>query len=174
MSLGIRNPQLTSGNIKLVVLDFDGTLTDNRVFVDQEGREMVCCNRSDGWGIRLLKNRGIRVVCVTSEQNPVVFERCNKLGIDCIGNVLKKGEVVSKLLSDHGLSPEVCVFLGNSVNDIPALRVVGWPVVVNDAHPKAKGVATLVLASKGGGGAVLELAEKILGEACLGEVGQSG
>jgi 3-deoxy-D-manno-octulosonate 8-phosphate phosphatase (KDO 8-P phosphatase) len=72
-----------SSDIDLVILDFDGVLTDNRVYVMEDGREAVACHRGDGWGIGMLKQAGIEVMILSTERNPVVSARAEKLGIEC-------------------------------------------------------------------------------------------
>jgi YrbI family 3-deoxy-D-manno-octulosonate 8-phosphate phosphatase len=145
--------------LKLVIVDFDGTMTDNKVLVDQDGREQVVCSRSDGWGVRLLKNKGIEVVCLTSEQNSVVLRRCEKLEIECYNGVLEKGMKISEICEKSGVLPEETAFIGNDINDIPALKLVGVPVVVQDAHRDAKMHSKIVLDKCGGDGALQEFAE---------------
>jgi len=150
------------GKLKLVIVDFDGTMTDNKVLVDQDGREQVVCNRSDGWGVRLLKNKGIKVVCLTSEQNSVVLRRCEKLEIECYKGVLEKGMEISEICEKSGVLPEETAFIGNDLNDIPALKLVGVPVVVQDAHRDAKMHSKIVLNRCGGEGALQEFAELLI------------
>ena len=150
------------GKIKLVIVDFDGTMTDNKVLVDQDGREQVVCNRSDGWGVRLLKNEGIKVVCLTSEQNSVVLRRCEKLKIDCYNGVLEKGKKVDEICEKNGVLPEETAFIGNDINDIPALKMVGIPVAVQDAHRDAKMHSKIVLNRCGGEGVLQEFAELLI------------
>src|SRR6185369_656326 len=71
-------------SIKLLVLDFDGVMTDNRVLVSEHGQEAVFCDRGDGLGIGLVKQSGVQVLVISKEKNPVVAARCNKLGVECI------------------------------------------------------------------------------------------
>ena len=150
------------GKLKLVIVDFDGTMTDNKVLVDQDGREQVACNRADGWGVRLLKNEGIKVACLTSEQNSVVLRRCEKLEIECYNGVLEKGMKISEICEKSGVLPEETAFIGNDINDIPALKLVGVPVVVQDAHADAKMHSKIVLDRCGGDGALQEFAELLI------------
>ena len=150
------------GKLKLVIVDFDGTMTDNKVLVDQDGREQVVCNRSDGWGVRLLKNEGIKVVCLTSEQNSVVLKRCEKLKIECYNGVLEKGKIISEICEKNGVIPEETAFIGNDINDITALKMVGIPVTVKDAHKDAKMHSKIVLNRCGGEGVLQEFAELLI------------
>ncbi len=150
------------GRLKLVIVDFDGTMTDNKVLVDQDGREQVVCNRSDGWGVRLLKDEGIKVVCLTSEQNSVVLRRCEKLGIECYNGVLEKGKIINEICEKNGVIPEKTAYIGNDINDIAALKMVGIPVTVKDAHKDAKKHSKIVLNRCGGEGVIQEFAELLI------------
>ena len=73
--------------IKMIILDFDGVMTDNRVIVMQDGNEAVTCSRSDGMGIQQILTEGVVALVLSTEANPVVQARCNKLGIPCIQNL---------------------------------------------------------------------------------------
>jgi N-acylneuraminate cytidylyltransferase len=148
--------------LKLVIVDFDGTMTDNKVIVDQDGREQVVCNRSDGWGVRLLKNKGIKVVCLTSEQNSVVLRRCEKLQIECYQGVLEKGKIINEICEKNGVILEETAFIGNDINDITALKLVGVPVSVKDAHREARIHSKIVLNRCGGEGVIQEFAELLI------------
>jgi N-acylneuraminate cytidylyltransferase len=148
--------------LDLVILDFDGVLTDDRVWVDGEGREEVAAHRGDGWGIARLMENGVQVVVLSSETNPVVAARCQKLRLPVIQGVLDKGEAVKRLLAERGVDPARTVYLGNDVNDLPCFPLVGCAVVVADAHPEALAQADVRLTRAGGRGAVRELADKIL------------
>jgi N-acylneuraminate cytidylyltransferase len=149
-------------DIELLLLDFDGVLTDNRVWVDADQRELIAANRGDGWGIARLKEAGIRIVVVSTETNPVVAARCQKLDIEVFQGLSNKAETISSFLQQEKIAAESTVFVGNDENDLPAFPLVGCAVVVGDAHHKAKAQADIVLKSKGGYGAVRELCDRIL------------
>ena len=144
-----------------VVFDFDGVMTDNRVAVLQDGREAVFCNRSDGLGISMVKKLGIPLLVLSTEKNPVVAARCKKLGLECIQGSDAKEVALAAWLAEHNYSPARTVYLGNDINDLGCLKMVGFPVVVNDAYEDVKRVATLVLTRRGGNGAVRELCDRI-------------
>lgn len=148
--------------IKLLALDFDGVLTDNRVLVNQDGIEAVWCDRGDGWGIARLKERGVRVVILSTETNPVVAARARKLDVECWQGLQNKLSVLKELASRYSLEPYQIAFVGNDVNDVECLRWVGVPVAVADAHPTVLAMARIVLTKPGGHGAVRELCELIL------------
>jgi YrbI family 3-deoxy-D-manno-octulosonate 8-phosphate phosphatase len=149
-------------NVQLVVFDFDGVMTDDRVWVDQDGREAVAVHRGDGMGLALLKRKGIRAVVLSTEKNPVVAARCRKLDLPVVQAVADKGIRLAGLFEEYRVNPEHVVYLGNDVNDIPCFPLVGCAVVVADAHPEALHEADLVLKTRGGFGAVRELCDLIL------------
>ena len=151
-------------DIKLVVFDFDGVMTDDTVYVDQSGTESVRCSRSDGMGIRLLREKGIPAVVLSSERNPVVMQRCKKLNLECIHGVLKKGETLANYLKENEIDPRSVVYVGNDVNDLPCFPLVGCAIVPSDAHDGVKNEADIVLTHKGGEGAVRELCDMLINE----------
>jgi YrbI family 3-deoxy-D-manno-octulosonate 8-phosphate phosphatase len=148
--------------IELVVLDFDGVLTDNRVWTDQDGREMVASNRSDSLGLGLIRNAGVQVVVISKEVNPVVEARCKKLKIPCVHGVDDKAAVLIALLAERKIDPARAVFVGNDLNDLPCFPLVGWAVAVADALPEVIRQTDFVLAQRGGHGAVRELCDLII------------
>lgn len=148
--------------VKLLVLDFDGVLTDNRVWVDGDGKERVAANRSDGWGIGQLRNRGIEVVVISTESDPVVSARCGKLGIEAHQGIVDKLPALRDILREQGVPAEQAVFIGNDVNDIPCFREVGFAFAPRDAQPEARRAADWTLAKEGGHGAVREVCDMIL------------
>lgn len=148
----------------LIVFDFDGVMTDNRVEVNEEGKEAVFCNRSDGMGVEMLRKCGVPMLVLSKEKNPVVAMRCKKLQLECIQGIDVKETRLQELLVERGLSAARTIYLGNDINDVECMRMVGFPVAVGDAYPAAKAVAALVLSHNGGHGAVRELADRILSE----------
>ena len=149
-------------NVKLLVMDFDGVMTDNKVIVDENGKESVICNRSDGMGIEMLKNKGIEAIVISKEENKVVKARCDKLKIPCIHGVDKKISILKKELSIRGLKPEDVCYIGNDVNDIECMKYVNLAIAVNDAYPEVKKVAQVVTNKNGGDGAVREIIDNII------------
>jgi N-acylneuraminate cytidylyltransferase len=149
-------------NIKLLVLDFDGVLTDNRVWVDQNGVEAVAANRSDSYGLGLLRKAGIESLVISKESNPVVAARCNKMEVPYLQGIGDKEQTLQDYLADKGIDPAHVVFVGNDVNDLPGFRVASWSVAVADALPQVIREADYVLSNPGGRGAVRELCDLIL------------
>lgn len=148
-------------HIKLVFFDFDGVFTDNRVFVDQNGNESVICNRSDGLGLKLLNDLGIKYYVISTETNPIVAHRCQKLKAEYVQGVENKADVVLSLMDKNNVEPSSCLFLGNDINDIPAFQVVGVAVAVNDRNTDIDMYVNLILDREGGNGAVYELCRRI-------------
>ncbi len=159
-----REPRSFPKSVSMVILDFDGVLTDNRVWVDGEGNEWVAANRGDGWGIARLKERGVEVVVLSTESHPVVAARCRKLGIAVKQNLADKASALQELLNESGVNPSEAVFLGNDVNDVPCFPFVACALVVSDAHPQARCEADIVLRNPGGHGAVRELCDLVIGQ----------
>lgn len=146
---------------KAIAFDFDGVFTDNRVYVDQNGIETVVCNRGDGHGLSRIRELGIKLAVFSTETNSVVAARCAKLQIDCFHGLTQKTPALREWLQRHDISPNETMYLGNDVNDADCLQLVGFPVVVNDAHPDIHDKAALVLHRPGGYGAVRELCDLV-------------
>jgi N-acylneuraminate cytidylyltransferase len=144
------------------VLDFDGVLTDNRVWTDGDGRESVASNRSDGLGLAELRRGGVTVVVLSTEANPVVGARCRKLGLEFHQDVADKPAALARLLASGGIPPDEAIFVGNDVNDIGCFAMVGCAFAVHDAHEAARRAADQVLSKPGGRGAVRELCDMLL------------
>lgn len=147
-----------------IIFDFDGVMTDNRVFVNQEGVETVAANRSDGLGIGMLRAKNIPMLVLSKEPNRVVAQRCKKLGIECLQGIDHKHITLAAWLAERSFKAERVIYVGNDVNDLECMRFVGFPVAVGDAYPQVKQVAKLVLTQRGGHGAVRELVDLILGD----------
>ena len=147
--------------IRLVIFDFDGVFTDNKVYTDQFGNESVCCWRSDGIGISKLKEIGINVLIVSTEINPVVSARAKKLNILCKQGVNDKAEVIRQLSNELNISLKEIVFVGNDINDISALKLVEIPIAVNDSYPEIFPFVKLITKRSGGQGAVREVCDLI-------------
>ncbi|MDA1093225.1 MAG: HAD hydrolase family protein [Acidobacteria bacterium] len=149
--------------VTFVVFDFDGVFTDNRVLVDQDGKEAVFCSRADGLGLQALCRLGIGSLVLSTETNPVVSARAAKLGIDCVqGLGDTKWAALSQILSDRALDPDHVAYVGNDINDLDCLRHVGVSICVADAYPAALEVARYVTTRLGGMGAVREVCDLLV------------
>lgn len=148
--------------VDMVIFDFDGVMTDNRVWVDQDGREMVAANRSDSMGLNALRKSGIQAIVISTETNPVVAARCRKLKIEHVQGVEDKATLLRNILAERQVNPQNVLYLGNDINDVPCFSEVACAVVVADAQPAARRAADIVLSQAGGHGAVRELCDLLL------------
>ena len=149
-------------DVDVVITDFDGVHTDDAAYVDQDGRESVRVSRADGLGVERLRQAGVPVLIVSKETNPVVRARAAKLGVEVLHGVEHKAAVVRDWLGASGIRAERAAYLGNDLNDLAPMGVVGWPVAVADAQPAVRQAARLVLSRGGGAGAVRELCDLVL------------
>jgi YrbI family 3-deoxy-D-manno-octulosonate 8-phosphate phosphatase len=147
--------------IKAVIFDFDGVFTNNLVIVNQDGIESVICNRSDGLGLKRLKELGIKTLIVSTEKNPVVTQRAIKLEVEVFQNVQDKGDFINNWAKNLNLDLRKIAFLGNDINDIAAFNLVGFPIAVNDCYEEVKPFVKMILSKNGGNGAVRELCDLI-------------
>ncbi|MFI7446574.1 N-acetylneuraminate synthase family protein [Nonomuraea sp. NPDC049714] len=149
-------------DVDAVITDFDGVHTDDRAYVDSDGREMVLVSRSDGMGVSLLRRAGVKVLVMSTEHNPVVAARARKLGVPVLQGLADKRTVLRDWLTIEGLDPARVAYVGNDVNDLGPMAEVGWPVAVPDAHPRVRAAARIVLSKAGGEGAVRELCDRVV------------
>ena len=149
--------------LSAIVFDFDGVFTDNRVLTFQDGTEAVFCSRSDGMGIELLRMAGVPMVVISKERNPVTTARCTKLGLEVVQGIDDKVPAMTAWLAERNLDPARTIYVGNDVNDLPCMRLVGCAVAVADAHPVVLAEADIVLPRRGGDGALRFLSDAILG-----------
>jgi 3-deoxy-D-manno-octulosonate 8-phosphate phosphatase (KDO 8-P phosphatase) len=155
-----RQPRLP--DIGLVVLDFDGVMTDNRVWVFGDGQEAVVCNRADGLGIDLLRGRGPEILILSTERHPIVQARAAKLGVTAEQAVRDKATRLVALAAERGIPLERVLYVGNDVNDLEAMKLVGWPIAPADAHPSIIAIARYITKTRGGDGVVREIADVLL------------
>ncbi|MFI0260558.1 cytidylyltransferase domain-containing protein [Streptomyces sp. NPDC017056] len=153
----------TRDDIDAVVLDFDGTQTDDRVLVDSDGREMVAVHRGDGLGIAALRKAELKLLILSTEVNPVVTARADKLRLPVLHGIDRKDLALKQWCEEQGIAPERVLYVGNDVNDLPCFGLVGWPVAVAGAHDVVRGAARAVTSTPGGSGAIREIASWILG-----------
>lgn len=153
---------LSPGAVKLLVFDFDGVLTDNRVLVLEDGREAVMCNRADGLAFDWLRASSVRAMLMSTERNAVVAARARKLQVEVLQAVADKGAAIRAFCREAEIDPAEAMFVGNDVNDLPAMRAVGFPIAVADAHPEVKEAAWRVLRTRGGDGVAREVVEDLL------------
>ena len=142
---------------KVIFTDFDGCLTDDRVWLNQDGEEFVAANRKDGLAINRLKALGIRVVITSTETNRVVTARATKLGIEALQGLSDKVEAIENYISKNNLTWKDSWYIGNDVNDLGAIRKAKFSICPSDAVKAVKKEVDLKLKTKGGYGVLSEL-----------------
>ena len=151
--------------VRLIAFDFDGVFTDNLVYVFQDGSEAVQCFRGDGIGLQKLKRLGIEALILSTETGPIVTVRGRKLGVRCVQGCEDKRLALEGVAQELNISLAQVAFVGNDINDSSCLTHVGFPIVVQDAHPDVISYALYRTRSAGGRGAVREICdlfEKVL------------
>jgi YrbI family 3-deoxy-D-manno-octulosonate 8-phosphate phosphatase len=143
---------------KILFTDFDGCLTDDRVWLNQDGEEFVAANRKDGLAVKRLKSLGIQVVITSTETNKVVLARGNKMGVEVLQGLSDKAESIEQYLEQKNLSWEDVWYIGNDVNDLGAIRKAKYSICPGDAVKAVKKEVDLKLKTKGGYGVLSELA----------------
>jgi len=149
---------------ELLVYDFDGVMTDNRVLVFQDGTEAVFVNRADGWAVAQLRKTGFRQIILSTETNQVVSARAKKLQIEVLQGCKDKAQELVSFCQSNEIDLMKVLYIGNDVNDLDAMRLVGFPMAPADAHPKILKMAKHILRACGGEGVIKELSEWLLKE----------
>lgn len=161
----IQNLQLK--DLQLIAFDFDGIFTNDKVFIDENGRESVVCSRSDSLGVAKLKqeidtkNFKTKIIVVSTETNRVVSARCQKMKLQAFTGVDDKAKFIANFAISNGIDLKYSLYAGNDLNDFTAMSLFGFRFAPENAHPKIKGIATNNLTSYGGNGFVRELTEII-------------
>jgi N-acylneuraminate cytidylyltransferase len=146
---------------KVIFTDFDGCLTDDRVWLNQDGEEFVAANRKDGLAINRLKKLGITVVITSTEKNKVVTARATKLGIEALQGLTDKVEAIENFISKNNLTWKDSWYIGNDVNDLGVIRKARFSICPSDAVRAVKKEIDLKLKTKGGYGVLSELVSLI-------------
>ena len=143
---------------KILFTDFDGCLTDDRVWLNQDGEEFVAANRKDGLAVKRLKNLGIQIVITSTETNKVVLARGNKMGVEVLQGLSDKAVAIEQYLEQNNSSWEDVWYVGNDFNDLGAIRKAKFSICPSDAVKAVKKEVDLKLKTKGGYGVLSELA----------------
>lgn len=150
-------------NIKLLLLDVDGVLTDGRITFTDDGRELKSFHSKDGVGLKLLRHMGLSAGIVTARTSPIVARRCQELAIDLIfEGVHVKAEVLPAVMERTGLKPEEIAFMGDDIIDVGLMKKVALGIAPADAHEVALAQADLVTKAFGGQACVREACDIIL------------
>jgi 3-deoxy-D-manno-octulosonate 8-phosphate phosphatase (KDO 8-P phosphatase) len=150
--------------IRLVVLDVDGTLTDGRLFYGKDGEALKAFDVRDGHGLRLLQlHAGIKVAVLTGRRADLVQQRCRELSIDpVVGSSRAKGPALEQICAGIGIPLAATAYMGDDVNDLPALRIAALSCAPADAAPEVVREAQWVARHGAGRGAVRDLCELLL------------
>jgi N-acylneuraminate cytidylyltransferase len=149
-------------DVDALIMDFDGVHTDDLVSIGGDGSERVTASRSDGAGIEMLRSGGYPMLIISRETNRVVTARGRKLGVDVRQGIEDKATVLLAWAKARDLDLARIAYVGNDLNDLGCLELVGWPIAVADAHPDVLTAARVILTKPGGRGAIREVAERIL------------
>ena len=147
--------------IKLIVYDFDGVMTDNHVYVSQDGTEMAMCHRGDGLGVGIIRDMGIEQVIISTEVNPIVAKRAEKLKLPVVHKVKNKAQALTDYCAEKGIVLENVMYIGNDTNDLEAMKLAGIKGAPKDAEPEILSIADWVSTKNGGYGVIRELARFI-------------
>jgi YrbI family 3-deoxy-D-manno-octulosonate 8-phosphate phosphatase len=158
-----RSRRKLPNRLDLMVMDFDGVLTDDRVWVDEEGHEMIAALRGDALGLRMLRElTGVKVFVLSREANPVVAARCKKMNIPYRQGVMEKREVLLEILKQEAIDPANVIYVGNDIVDLPCFPIVACAIAPADSHSEVLRQADFILEKNGGQGAVRELSDMLI------------
>ena len=160
--LALRRWTVAAEALQLIVYDFDGVLTDNKVILNQDGVESVMANRADGLAIAALKRAGIPQLILSTETNPVVRARAAKMQIPVLNAVEDKRATLLAYCAERGMDAARVIFIGNDRNDREALEAVGYPLCPADAAEEIRAMARCVLDCRGGQGVARELWDRVV------------
>lgn len=157
------HPAAVSG-IKLLLMDVDGVLTDGKLYFGPEGCALKAFSVRDGMGIANLHRAGVLTGVISGRDEEGVRRRAEELGMAVVVlGEASKGTAVERLLEERGLPSSAVAFIGDDVNDLPAMMKVGVTIAVADAHPEVRSFVQYVTRADGGDGAVREVCDAILG-----------
>ncbi len=155
--------QARLSQVKLLVLDVDGTLTDGGLYYSDSGEELKKFNVKDGQGLKLLMATGVTVAIITASTATSTFHRAKKLGIAHVYiGVEEKLTVMQTLCEQLAIDLAQVAYAGDDVNDLPALQAVGCPFTMADAVAENKKWALYITHNTGGNGAVREICDLLI------------
>ena len=158
----ISSKKFSHKDLQLIVYDFDGVMTNNKVILREDGLESVIVNRSDGLGVNSFRKLGIPQLILSTETNPVVKARAKKLNLEVIDSSVNKKADLYDYCSRHGYDIKKTLYVGNDLNDLEVMKIVGFPVAPADANIEIKKIALIVTKARGGDGVIHELANFVI------------
>ena len=151
--------KISIDKIDAFVFDFDGVMTNNKVYLDQDGKEIVSCHRSDGLAFDVLRKLSKPSFIVSTEKNRVVTMRANKLKILAIQGVNNKVKAIKELAINYNYNLKNIFYVGNDLNDYYAMKICGFSACPADSHSKIKDLSDITLKTNGGEGVIRCLLE---------------
>ena len=154
--------QISINKIEAFVFDFDGVLTNNDVYIDQDGKESVSCSRADGLAFDVLRKLHKPAYILSTEENLVVKARADKLKVPVIQGIFNKVDGIKQIARKEGFNLSSILYVGNDINDYNVMKLCGYTVCPSDSHEVIKSISDIVLKTAGGKGVVRELLEHTL------------
>lgn len=153
-------------NITLVATDFDGTLTDGSLYLSETGEITKRVSFKDLMGISRLKKQGFIIAIISGDISPIIDTYASKLKIeDVFQGIKRKKDCIITLKEKYQIESENICYIGDDINDIPALECVGLPIIVNNANYKLKRLDNVFISeASGGNGAIREVADLLVPE----------
>ena len=157
----MENLSISLDKIHAFIFDFDGVLTNNLVIVNQNGSESVICSRSDGLAFDVLRKLQKPIYILSTEKNQVVAARAEKLKVQVLQGVDNKSDIVKQLADKQKFNLENILYVGNDINDLEVMKLVGTTFCPADAYSSIKEISQFILSSKGGEGVAHEIFDKL-------------
>lgn len=142
---------------KIIFTDFDGCLTDDRVWLNDEGIEFVAANRKDGLAANKISSLGIKLIIASTETNKVVLARGKKMGVEVIQGLNDKALEIDNYLKSNQVNWAEIWYIGNDLNDLDAIKKAGISFCPSDAVKLIRKEADMVLKTPGGQGVLAEI-----------------
>jgi 3-deoxy-D-manno-octulosonate 8-phosphate phosphatase (KDO 8-P phosphatase) len=147
----------------MIVMDVDGVLTDGKLYVGADGCELKAFNTKDGMGINLAMIADIQCAVISGRHSPAVVKRAKELNIDYVyQGIVNKKEILYSIIADCGIDLQDICYIGDDINDLPALKVVGLSVAPKDASESVRRQVEFVTEANGGEGVVREVVDYIM------------
>lgn len=149
--------------IRLLSLDVDGVLTDGGLYYADDGSQMRKFNVKDGMGMKRARKAGVELAIISASETPSIRHRGTVLGLDHVHvGVEDKLGTLNAVCARLNIGLDQVAHIGDDLNDIPVLEIIGLPMTVSDAIPEVLEIAAYVTAKKGGDGAVREICDLIV------------
>ena len=149
--------------IKYIILDIDGTLTDGKIYYLSSGEEMKAFNIKDGLAITVAQKCGIIIVVITGRESEIVERRMKELGVkEIYQGISDKKTFIKKYASENGVKLEECGYIGDDLNDLGCMKLMGFTACPNDACEEIRQIADYVAKQNAGYGAVREILEYVM------------